>query len=63
MGLEGAQEAVRNAAVAARQARQAAIPVGFTRHVYRPGRGVHAGLPGDPAGRLLRGLPLRANAA
>jgi nicotinamidase-related amidase len=37
-GLEGAMEAVGNAAVAVRQARRAAIPVIFTRHVYRPGR-------------------------
>ena len=37
-GLEGAAEAVANAAVAVRQARTAAIPVIFTRHVYRPGR-------------------------
>ena len=38
MGLEGADLAVRNAAVAVAQARRAAIPVVFTRHVYRPGR-------------------------
>jgi ureidoacrylate peracid hydrolase len=38
MGLEGAGAAVRNAAVAVTQARRAAIPVVFTRHVYRPGR-------------------------
>jgi ureidoacrylate peracid hydrolase len=38
MGLEGAMEAVRNAAVAVAQARRAGIPVVFTRHVYRPGR-------------------------
>jgi ureidoacrylate peracid hydrolase len=38
MGLEGALEAVRNAAVAVAQARRAGIPVVFTRHVYRPGR-------------------------
>jgi nicotinamidase-related amidase len=38
MGLEGADVAVRNAAVAVAQARRAAIPVVFTRHVYRPGR-------------------------
>ncbi len=37
-GLEGAEEACRNAAVAVRQARQAEIPVIFTRHLYRPGR-------------------------
>src|SRR5260370_32153007 len=38
MGLEGAGAAVRSAAVPVRQARRAAIPVVFTRHVYRPGR-------------------------
>ena len=38
MGLEGATEAVRNAAVAVGQARRAGVPVVFTRHVYRPGR-------------------------
>jgi len=40
MGLrpDGAQAAVRNAAVAVERARRAAIPVVFTRHVYRPGR-------------------------
>jgi nicotinamidase-related amidase len=37
-GLEGAMEAVGNAATAVGQARAAAIPVVFTRHVYRPGR-------------------------
>ena len=38
MGLEGADVAVRNAAVAVGQARRAAVPVVFTRHLYRPGR-------------------------
>jgi nicotinamidase-related amidase len=38
MGLEGADEAVRNAAVAVGQARQGGLPVIFTRHLYRPGR-------------------------
>src|SRR5512142_1091071 len=48
MGLEGAREAVRNAAVAVGQARRAAIPVVFTRHVYRPGRADEgAALAGD----------------
>jgi nicotinamidase-related amidase len=37
-GLEGAQEAVGNAATAVGQARGARIPVIFTRHLYRPGR-------------------------
>ncbi len=38
MGLEGADAAIRNAAAAIGQARRAAIPVVFTRHLYRPGR-------------------------
>jgi nicotinamidase-related amidase len=38
MGLEGAVEAVRNAAIAVAQARRAGIPVVFTRHLYRSGR-------------------------
>ena len=38
MGLEGADEAVRNAAIAVEQARGAGFPVVFTRHLYRPGR-------------------------
>src|SRR6516162_11133671 len=38
MGLEGAEAAVRHAAVAVGQARRAALPVVFTRHLYRPGR-------------------------
>ena len=38
MGLEGADEAVRNAAIAGEQARGAGFPVVFTRHLYRPGR-------------------------
>src|SRR5487761_1491761 len=37
-GLEGAMDAVANAAIAVGQAREAGIPVVFTRHVYRPGR-------------------------
>jgi ureidoacrylate peracid hydrolase len=37
-GCEGAMDAVRTAAVAVGQAREAGIPVVFTRHVYRPGR-------------------------
>ena len=38
MGLEGAEEAVGNAVIAIEQARRVAIPVVFTRHLYRPGR-------------------------
>jgi ureidoacrylate peracid hydrolase len=53
MGLEGAQDAVRNAAVAVAQARRAAIPVVFTRHVYRPGRA-------DEGGALIRNSPALA---
>ena len=53
MGLEGAQDAVRNAAVAIAAARRAAIPVVFTRHVYRPGRA-------DEGGALIRNSPALA---
>jgi nicotinamidase-related amidase len=49
-GLEGAMDAVRNAAVAVGQARQAGIPVVFTRHVYRPGRA-------DEGAALVRNSP------
>ena len=49
-GLEGAMEAVGNAAVAVSQARAAAIPVVFTRHVYRPGRP-------DEGAALIRNSP------
>ncbi|MDX6419356.1 MAG: ureidoacrylate peracid hydrolase [Trebonia sp.] len=38
VGLAGAAGAVRQAAVAVRQARGAGVPVIFTRHQYRPGR-------------------------
>ena len=53
MGLEGTQDAVRNAAVAVAQARRAAIPVVFTRHLYRPGRA-------DEGGALIRNSPALA---
>jgi nicotinamidase-related amidase len=49
-GLEGAMEAVDNAAVAVGQARAAGIPVVFTRHVYRPGRP-------DEGAALIRNSP------
>src|ERR1700743_131315 len=49
-GLEGAMEAVANAAVAVGQARAAAVPVVFTRHVYRPGRP-------DEGAALIRNRP------
>ena len=39
MALAGADDAVRRAAVAVGQARDAGVPVIFTRHQYRPGRG------------------------
>lgn len=38
LGMEGAEAAVRNAAVAVTQARRAGVPVVFTRHLYRMGR-------------------------
>ncbi len=53
MGLEGAEAAVRNAAVAVARARRAAVPVVFTRHVYRPGRA-------DEGGALIRNSPALA---
>ena len=58
MGLEGAMEAVSNAAVAVGHARRAGIPVVFTRHVYRPGRADEgAALKGNsPALAGLNGL-------
>jgi ureidoacrylate peracid hydrolase len=55
-GLEGAMEAVANAAVAVGQARAAAIPVVFTRHVYRPGRP-------DEGAALVRNSPELAGVA
>ena len=48
-----AGDAVRNAAVAVAQARRAAIPVVFTRHVYRPGRP-------DEGAALVRNSPALA---
>jgi len=55
-GLEGAMEAVANAAIAVGQARAAAIPVVFTRHVYRPGRS-------DEGAALVRNSPELAGVA
>jgi nicotinamidase-related amidase len=49
-GLEGAMDAVANAAVAVGQARTAGIPVVFTRHVYRQGRP-------DEGAALIRNSP------
>ncbi len=56
MGLEGALEAVANAAVAVGQARRAGIAVVFTRHVYRPGRA-------DEGQALKRNSPALASLA
>jgi ureidoacrylate peracid hydrolase len=53
MGLEGADAAVGNAAVAVGQARKAGIPVVFTRHLYRPGRA-------DEGRSLVRNSPALA---
>src|ERR1700729_2988259 len=49
-GLEGAMDAVANAAVAVARARAAGIPVVFTRHLYRPGRP-------DEGAALIRNSP------
>src|ERR1700753_3337688 len=49
-GLEGAMDAVANAAIAVGQARGAGVPVVFTRHVYRPGRP-------DEGAALIRNSP------
>jgi nicotinamidase-related amidase len=49
-GLEGAMDAVANAAVAVGQARAAGTPVVFTRHLYRPGRP-------DEGAALIRNSP------
>src|SRR6201988_1024534 len=49
-GLEGAMDAVTKAAVAVGQAREAGVPVVFTRHVYRPGRP-------DEGATLIRNSP------
>src|ERR1700749_3664242 len=48
--LEGAQDAVRNAALAVKQARAAGVPVIFTRHIYRQGRA-------DQGPSLIRNSP------
>lgn len=53
MGLEGADAAVHNAALAVAAARQAGVPVMFTRHVYRPGRA-------DEGPSLVRNSPALA---
>jgi nicotinamidase-related amidase len=55
-GLEGAMDAVANAASAIGQARRAGVPVVFTRHVYRPGRP-------DEGAALIRNSPELAGVA
>lgn len=53
LGLEGADAAVRNAAIAVKQARAADVPVIFTRHLYRLGRA-------DEGPLLIRNSPALA---
>ncbi len=53
LGLEGADAAVRNAAIAVKQARSADVPVIFTRHLYRLGRA-------DEGPALIRNSPALA---
>jgi ureidoacrylate peracid hydrolase len=58
LGLDGADAAVRNAAVAVKQARAADVPVIFTRHLYRLGRADEgpALIRNSPALALVNGL-------
>jgi nicotinamidase-related amidase len=58
LGLEGADAAVRNAAMAVKQARAADVPVIFTRHLYRLGRADEgpALIRNSPALALVNGL-------
>lgn len=53
LGLEGTEAAVRNAAIAVKQARAADVPVIFTRHLYRLGRA-------DAGPALIRHSPVIA---
>jgi nicotinamidase-related amidase len=53
LGLEGADDAVRNASAAVTRARMAGIPVIFTRHLYRLGRA-------DEGPALIRNSPALA---
>jgi ureidoacrylate peracid hydrolase len=53
MGLDGADAAVQNAAVAVASAREAGVPIVFTRHMYRPGRP-------DEGAALIRNSPALA---
>src|SRR5258708_36559932 len=58
LGLEGADAAVRNAAIAVKQARAVDLPVIFTRHLYRLGRADEgpALIRTSPALALVNGL-------
>ncbi len=58
LGLEGADAAVRNAAIAVKQARAVDMPVIFTRHLYRLGRADEgpALIRNSPALALVNGL-------
>lgn len=53
LGLEGTEAAVRNVAIAVKQARAAGVPVIFTRHLYRLGRA-------DAGPALIRDSPALA---
>jgi nicotinamidase-related amidase len=53
LGPEGADAAVRNAAIAVKQARAADVPIIFTRHLYRLGRA-------DQGPALIRNSPALA---
>jgi nicotinamidase-related amidase len=53
LGLEGSDAAVRNAAIAVKQARAADVPIIFTRHLYRLGRA-------DEGPALIRNSPALA---
>jgi ureidoacrylate peracid hydrolase len=58
LGLEGVDAAVRNAAIAVKQARAAGVPVIFTRHLYRLGQADEgpALIRDSPALALVNGL-------
>jgi ureidoacrylate peracid hydrolase len=58
LGVEGADAAVRNAAIAVKQARAVDMPIIFTRHLYRLGRADEgpALIRNSPALALVNGL-------
>ena len=62
LGLEGVDAAVRNAAIAVKQARAAGVPVIFTRHLYRLGQADEgpALIRDSPALALVNGLAARS---